>query len=251
MRYIILLAFPALWCACQNAATTPTPTAAPLEIKSETIQRKSCRNDSSCTEFNVRYPVAYNTTPALRDSIKNWVDRCVNGCVLMNPSPQIVPISQCADSLIAMWQGDDSVMASIGYSYDLTDTLLVLTEKYITLRLDWMIYVGGAHPNNGALLGTFDRTTGRQLGRADFVGDTTVLLQLLDNQYKTLKELEPDYTYMTDSGKIAVPAQIGMVREGLWFHYDPYEVSAYAVGPADIFLTWAQMGTGAKFPYKN
>ena len=39
-----------------------------------------------------------------------------------------------------------------------------------------------------------------------------------------------------------MPANVGVVAEGIRFFYNAYEVAPYAVGAGDVLLTWDQLG---------
>ena len=42
--------------------------------------------------------------------------------------------------------------------------------------------------------------------------------------------------------KFDLPQNIAVVKEGIRFLYNPYEMTAYALGEFDLLLTWEQLG---------
>jgi hypothetical protein len=237
--------------ACKNdaspapAAEAPTP-----KVVSVKFEKNSGDCSKACAEFRASYPTIENGTSALRDSVQLWAETVIRDWSVWSEDTltQRYSIAQSADSVMAYWKtGGQSEM---GCFVDARDTVLVQTTRYLSLRMDVASFAGGAHPNHGSRLATFDLTTGRRVTAAEAIGDTSVLLPLLDKAWRDLKGDAIDATFEFYDNKISVPREFAILREGILFHYDPYEVAAYVLGDADIFLTWAQMGKGGKYPFK-
>lgn len=118
--------------------------------------------------------------------------------------------------------------------------------KLLSVQFESYAYTGGAHPNSNVSLYTFDRQTGRSLTLNDLVADTTALLHVVEQAFRTSQELKPqdnleERGYFLQNGRFPLPANVGMGREGMIFYYNPYEVAAYAVGPIELTVPYAQL----------
>lgn len=91
----------------------------------------------------------------------------------------------------------------------------------------------------------FDPATGQKIMSGQVIKDQKALLPLIEKKYLALKGEGFSGDYLTESGKIEFPANWGYTDAGILFHYNAYEIAAYAVGDADILLTWEEMGAAA------
>lgn len=120
------------------------------------------------------------------------------------------------------------------------------SPKLLSVQFESYAYTGGAHPNSNVSLYTFDRQTGRSLTLADLVTDTTALLSVVEGAFRADQELKPqdnleERGYFLQNGHFPMPANVGMGRDGMIFYYNPYEVAAYAVGPIELTVPYAQL----------
>ena len=108
-------------------------------------------------------------------------------------------------------------------------------EKYISFRAEEYSYTGGAHGNTEITVGTIDRKTGRRLRLADFVSadrlpELTKILHVkvvtkLGGKEKLQGEVRPIENFC-------------VVKDGLKFVYNEYEVACYAVGAVEVPVKW-------------
>ena len=111
-------------------------------------------------------------------------------------------------------------------------------EKYISFRAEEYSYTGGAHGNTEITVGTIDRKTGRRLRLADFVSadrlhELTKILHVkvvtkLGGKEKLQGEVRPIENFC-------------VVKDGLKFVYNEYEVACYAVGAVEVPVKWDEM----------
>ncbi len=116
----------------------------------------------------------------------------------------------------------------------------------LTVRFDSYAYTGGAHPNSTVSFYTFNRRTGRSLTLSDLVADTTALRGIVERTFRTNQNLKPGESldergYFLQNGCLPFPANVGLGRKGMIFLYNPYEVAAYAVGPIELIVPYAQL----------
>ncbi len=239
-------------CACKSkdSNTTITSSAADtLRYEMRTFIKHYCVNDNQCADFNIIYPeVAADSiqTTLIKNAIHERIVAGVSG------NGQL-PFEIALDSAALRFIHDfiqlkrDVPGQEMGQSIQMTGAVAFNNPKVATVRLDYNSFTGGAHPNSAVAVMTFDRSTGKALKVSDFINNTTAVLPLLEKAFKKAKGLkETDdigQLLLSDTGKLPLPANAGILKEGILFAYSDYEVSPHAVGPVDIVLSWEQLGS--------
>lgn len=124
--------------------------------------------------------------------------------------------------------------------------VLFLSPSMTTVSLESFSFTGGAHPNSNTVLLNIDLKTGKSVNLLDYVQDLKKLNQLAEKAFRESRELAPEEDlneagFFWDSD-FQLPANIGLVEEGLYFYYNSYEIAAYAWGSTDFVLTWETLG---------
>lgn len=111
-------------------------------------------------------------------------------------------------------------------------------EKYISFRAEEYSYTGGAHGNTEITVGTIDRKTGRRLRLADFVSADKLpkLTKLLHE--KVIKKLGGKENLQ---GEVLPIENFCVVKGGLKFVYNEYEVACYAAGAIEVVVSFDEM----------
>ena len=140
----------------------------------------------------------------------------------------------------------------MGFSHETVVRVLWQSARVLTLELETTSFTGGAHGDYAATLRSYDLTTGAPIPVTAMVRDTAALVPMLEAGFVRAK---------TDSGaappalsellfaevkRLPVPVHAGIVREGIRFLYNPYDVASWAVGRTDVLLTWEQLGALAE-----
>jgi hypothetical protein len=109
-------------------------------------------------------------------------------------------------------------------------------------------FTGGAHPNSFATLASFDPATGRRLRLTDVLasGYEPRLLAAAERSFRRAREI-PEGQPLTEAGfwfendVFTLTDNFAVADSGLAFHFDPYEVAAYALGPTDFVVSREQL----------
>ena len=111
-------------------------------------------------------------------------------------------------------------------------------EKYISFRAEEYSYTGGAHGNTEITVGTIDRKTGRRLRIADFVSADKLpkLTKILHE--KVIKKLGGKENLQ---GEVLAIENFCVVKGGLKFVYNEYEVACYAAGAIEVVVSFDEM----------
>jgi hypothetical protein len=145
-----------------------------------------------------------------------------------------------ADELAKVERGDAPAVQ--GANWHLDDTLTVKAEPKGLVRIHRGrdTYSGGAHGNTDEVVQTFVVATGKRLELDALLtedGMTTLRARLIElaKTDEKLKEAvdEPD--------KVEPSDDFVLTDEGIDFLYDPYDIAAYAAGPQQISVAWADL----------
>lgn len=127
-----------------------------------------------------------------------------------------------------------------------TITLETLPFGLSTLRIDDERYEGGAHGMTSTVWQSFDPATGRRLRLSDLATGAHMdsLRALGERAFRAAKELPPDAAFKNqgwfwETGRFALPDNFGVTRDGLVFHWNPYDIAPYASGASTITLPWS------------
>lgn len=209
-------------------------------------QRDICAStgDSFDFHYEVSYPFFSNSkiTHPITDSLNFYV-RQVAGNNLMDSnfsSNLISLLKKESDTVFASWSRD--LRVNFCYTLENIETIdLIYSNKmFSTLINRWYAYDGGAHGLSGEDFLVLDSKTGRRINswKQLFV-DTNKVFQLAKNEFYELKKREQcDSADWFWEGEFYVSDNFGILKEGILFYYQSYEIAPYALGPTELFLSW-------------
>lgn len=128
------------------------------------------------------------------------------------------------------------------------------TASVTTIDITEFAYTGGAHPNTRRRLVSFDLDSGQLLGVDDLTTDATELTALAEAQLRADlgfgldDDLETAGFWLPEGG-FALPDNLGIVADGVLFHWDPYEIAPYAMGPIDVTVSTDNLAPLVNRPY--
>ena len=254
-RYIPLFAILILFlfaCKSKDSQGIAANTAAEvLKHQIRTSVKRYCVNDEQCADFNIFYLNVSGSDAVLAEAVNKAVQaRTIAGLDGNKNLPIEVALDSAGIKFIDQFVQlkRDIPEQTQGQAIQLTSNVPLNNPKVMTVRLDFFFSTGGAHPNAASAVMSFDlQNGGRELTAADLLQDTNAVLPLLEKAYKQSKQLkETDdigQLLLTENKKLPLPVNVGVVPEGILFAYNDYEVAPHAVGPADIVLTWEQLGS--------
>lgn len=177
-------------------------------------------------------------------SVTSWLD---SATVAAHPDVR-TNLTKAASQFADDYETMRKDMGNVGGCWELKTTADTVHAgaKAMTVKFDTYAYTGGAHPNSSLSFYTFNRETGQLLRLSDMVTDTTALLDVVEQAFRQQQKLQPhasleEQGYFLREGHFFLPANVGMSQEGLVFYYNPYEIAAYAVGPIQVTVPYAQL----------
>lgn len=260
------LAFTACTCllallfSCKNETPAP-PEAAPAVTLSHAEFKKNSGTDCdkpdtlrlNCLTIDLAWPKVETGSDALKKSVGDWANSYIVG-ILAPASDDSTAIATTVDTAATGFidmhkefasEAEGSVMGN--WMAEASDTVLLNNGKYLTLSIAGYVYAGGAHGSPTAAVATFDVATGMQLTWDDLVTDKAALKTLAEKKYRQeMADVFKDGFEFDDFFKFELPANFGLVQDGIYFHYLHYEVGPYAIGNAVFVLPFSEIGALAK-----
>ncbi len=249
-RTFIALILCSLFAACKNESPKALATTE-LRITMQSDSVRKCVRDSSCVEVIAEFPqIEGGTHPQAIAAINDSLKKAVLGDFYK------LPLRQAIDSTVAMLSSDlaeqlkmaDDPTYSTNYFDSGTGKIIWQSPKYVTSSYSYSTFSGGAHGMYAVVLTTYDLQTGRALLLTDMISDTTGLRPLLEKHIFITKKAE-DSTLVNikemlfdPESPIDLPTNFAVVKEGISFVYNPYEIMAYAYGITEFTITWEELG---------
>jgi hypothetical protein len=239
---------------CARNEPKPAAPAAPIiSWEKKTAEATYCGSDTSaCAEYiaHYQYFTGAGTLPALLNSV---TDSFITSLLGLEDNSRLFSPDSATHQLIQDYKKfkQENPDALIGWSVQAETEVPYKTDQFITIDLMGDYYLGGAHPNTSRIIRTYVLATGKELAVQDLIKDRAQLVKLLEKKYKAEKDM-PDTTDLKeltfDGSPLPLPANIALMADGLLFFYNDYEVAPHAVGPTEIKLTWAEMGSSVVLP---
>lgn len=222
-----------------------------LEISA---QSRSCADDESkCARITLRsLETTGGGTKIARDNIDLYLihDRVSRMRALL-PENVGNPLNN-ADELAAAFLAEhrtfveDFPDATAAWSVEITASAITSTPAVATIEIREIAYTGGAHPNTRRRLVSFDVESGQLLGIDDLTTDTEALRSLVETQFRIERDLGPDDDlaaagfWFPETG-FTLPDNLGILSDGIIFHWDAYEIAPYSMGPVDVTVPVADL----------
>src|SRR5690606_12228705 len=103
-------------------------------------------------------------------------------------------------------------------------------------------YTGGAHGLQVEHLASLDARTGRRITLADLVTDTAAVTAVAERAFREQQRIpatqslaQAGYIFFDDE-RFALNDNFALCNDTLAFHYNPYEIAPYALGPTLLTL---------------
>ncbi len=242
--------------SCQENKPVEAPKK--LTIESATIERKNgpdCEKADSliqnCARVEFRYPVVKDGTDSLRQAVDNWAKEFMTMWIGMSEEPDnLPPLDEAITSFFNMQQEQAKEVPDMPVYFvaETTDTVLLNDGKYLTLMMDGYSFAGGAHPNAGSAVATWDVATCHKVTLDQLVTNLDSLQMIAEQKFKEVRadlfkpEAEGGIGFQFDEiFPFKLADNTGLVENGIYFIYVPYEVGPYAIGETEFVLTFDEI----------
>ncbi|MEZ4685638.1 MAG: DUF4163 domain-containing protein [Bacteroidia bacterium] len=211
-----------------------------LSFSIETLskQSKNCALDSTtCASIDIAVPHARGTAAAdpinarITGALVEAIDMGdVHSTGLDDAAGRFVA---SYDSFLVEMKADGQAFIS-SWAFETEGQVLYRDSQYICVELPFYTYTGGAHPNTFTKILNFDAQSGEEINVLDLIPDTVAFKRLAEEGFRTAREFDSDTDLQAEGffwGKaFFLPANMGIVENGFYLVYDPYEAAPYAAG---------------------
>jgi hypothetical protein len=219
----------------------------PVTIETLHMERKNgpdCDKPDSlrlnCVEVNFSYPTIKEGPEALKTAVDTWARDFLTGMVAFADEPDNMPPLE--EAIQGFFHLHDEAVRDFpdGPAYfvaETKDTLLFNDGKYLTLKLDGYSYAGGAHPNPTSTVVTWEITAGRKLKLENLVGDLPALQKIAEQKFRQVRadDFKEGFEF-DETFPFKLADNTGLLKDGIYFCYVPYEVGPYAMGYTEFVI---------------
>ncbi len=232
----------------ENTAQSAMPTAVEMETVTIEKEQGDCVDPSpekSCALVKLAYPSVKTGNDALKNAVNTWALDFILG--MLDPSLEMDQ-EQSLDAAIQNFFNlhEESVKdfpdGALFYTVDVSDTILLNDGQYLTLRLDGYSFAGGAHGNPTSAVSSFDVATGQAVTMDAIVTSLDTLQHRAEQKFREVRKADFDEGFEFDQVFLfKIADNIGLVENGLFFCYVPYEVGPYAMGYTEFVIPYTDI----------
>lgn len=171
-----------------------------------------------------------------------------------------------ADDFIAQYERfrRDDPGSPGGWFVERTVEIVHRDDHVVSFRDVESSFTGGAHPNRTETWRTLYLTTGQPLTLDDLLltGGHEELRRIAETRFRQVRGLEPDedlreagfwfgaHGSSGDEGEITfeLSHDFAVTGDGLRFHYNPYQIAPYSVGPTTVDIPRSQLDDVVQWP---
>jgi hypothetical protein len=139
-------------------------------------------------------------------------------------------------------------LPSINWAFEMNIDVLLNSPSLLSLRVDQLEFTGGAHANSLTNYLTIDLKTGKVLNLEElFINDfEQELLSISESTFKRTVNLDLDTNlvdthYEFSEGTFMLPPNFSVGPKGLHFHYNPYDLGAFALGAISFEIPYLEI----------
>ena len=126
-------------------------------------------------------------------------------------------------------------------------------DRLVSLRFEVYSDTGGAHPDSQTTYASWSLADGERVLLEDLLleGYEEPLAEIGEAAFRQARGLTVDRDleelgFRFADGRFALPDNFAVTESGLVFHYNPYEIAPYSLGPTELTITWVEIGELAR-----
>ncbi len=225
----------------------PVITKDTLKYSYKTIKQRApdCgeKPDSSCTVFQVRYPIFPNQT--LNDTVKQAI---VSQFQMDDKKPD-TSLRHLAQHFIKSYEEDKKTDNRPGIIYSLNSKVKVIRQdsSLITLEVAQQSYLGGAHGSATVAYINWNTKTNKKIQLTDILIDAyqqplnKIAERIFRKQEKLADTASLTHGYFFKDDQFSVNDNFLVNPTGLLFYYNEYEIKPYVAGPTELLIPYSQI----------
>jgi hypothetical protein len=238
-----------LWFLCFSALVL-TSCQSKMSFEPQHYQAQSkqkCQPHEGCAKFNLDIMAATGKNVA-SDSINNSVFKMIRRAMYVGENPQEAKnYLQLANSFVQTHnQIKDEFLERFKVlppSWEATGKcrLQWQSDKIINLVLEYYTFTGGAHGYGATNSAFFDAQTGKNIPNRQLFTDTISVTSLVEEQFRKQNKIDSKTSlieagYFIPKDQFFLPKNIYLTQKAVVFHYNPYEMAAFAFGDIEVVI---------------
>lgn len=234
----------------QGSSAGKTDNGLNFETKTITKSYNNCApGGDSCTYISITYNLL--TAGASRDKINSAITDSLSKMIFVTEEAGSAPsLEQGASEFITEYESfrkDAPDAPDIPWSSDTKAVPVFFNEKILSYSISTSSFTGGAHPNSYLQYYNFELSSGRILKPSDIFkeGFESKLNEIIEKKFREKNKLAAGES-LTEGGlfenKINFNDNFAVIKDGILFYYNNYEIAPYAAGPTEIMMTYAELG---------
>lgn len=200
---------------------------------------------TDCGGVDIRFPVFSDGDSGVADLLNRrirafFVDELGGGDVESTDMPDI---GESARSLVNEFEEFRKKYPTSSQIWVVQGNATILNaDSILCIRAETYSYLGGAHPNTQTVYDLVRISDGQRLKLSDLTADTTALLASAEKAFRKvagMKETDSDYAsqgFWFDNNVFALPSNVGLTKDSVILHYNPYEIAPYSMGAYTLTL---------------
>lgn len=208
------------------------------------------KNSDSCASVDVSYPhflLGLGGTSA--EQLNKFIQENLI-VYLAYDNKKFSGVKAFSESFIAdyMELTKDDVGSSGSWQFSKKVRVIYRNEAVLTLRDEEDGYTGGAHGFSKVTWLSLDLNNAKPLKIEDILLKNTKnkMLDIADKAFRKLRDLTPNQSleaagYDFPNNTFALSDNFAVVKKGLVFYYNSYDIAAYVFGPTELFIPFDKL----------
>lgn len=240
--------------AAQSSEAEASPGTASLthETRQQLHALNGCEPGSEgCAYVEISYPEYRSPDSRLAEAINQAIHTTLED-LLMGYQPEETPTSRELEALAQGFLRDfqtvqqDLPDRSASWALEISCEPQAQTDQYLCLRFSSYSFTGGAHPNTYQENLCLRRIDATPLTLSELITDREALTRLgeqafRDSWQEELPENLSEAGFYFPNNQFTLNENFLLGKEGITFHFNPYEVAPYAMGHISFLLPYAEI----------
>lgn len=184
------------------------------------------------------------TYPIFQDSNLNTL---VQSTILIDGEPNIQTYAYNFIEGYGNFIEENDLNYPIAWTKTTKVNISLYSPELICIKNATYEFSGGAHGNSFENISVFELENFRKLALNSFISDNKMkeFTKIAENIFRKTENLSDtsslERDYFFEDGKFALSANYGITKNGIMFHYNPYEIKPYAAGTTTIVVPFSEI----------
>lgn len=205
--------------------------------------------DGSCAKISFEYP---EIKQALNDAVRDSLTRYVRETLLGNyfHEQKAKSLDEMAELFFSDYESVQSEPLDYRIGWELNNTISIIFNNHsiVSFQSEFYHFTGGAHGMSGTYFTNFNSQDGKKLTLLDLLNPDyeKELNSIAERIFRKNNGLTPDANleeagFWFEEGKFLLNENFGIKNDGLVFYFNSYEIAPYAMGPAEIVISYSEI----------